>query len=110
VDLAGLLPILLLVVAFYLFLVRPSRRRTDEARKVNDALRLGAEVMTTAGLFGTITALRDDQVELEIAPGVRVRYVRAAIARVVEPEDTMPEAIDPTEGIEDERPPGSGGP
>jgi preprotein translocase subunit YajC len=41
--------------------------------------------MTTAGLFGTITALEDTEVELEIAPGVRVRYVKAAIAQVVEP-------------------------
>ena len=47
--------------------------------------------MTTAGLFGTITALEDDQVELEIAPGVRVRYVKAAIAQVVEPAPEAPE-------------------
>jgi preprotein translocase subunit YajC len=89
-TLAGLLPILLLVVAFYFFIVRPSRRRTEDARKVSGSLRVGAEVMTTAGLFGTVTALEDDRVELEIAPGVRVRYVRAAIATVVEPIDDLP--------------------
>ena len=83
--LTGLLPILLLVAAFYFFIVRPSRRRTQDASKVSDSLRVGAEVMTTAGLFATVTALEDDRVELEIAPGVRVRYARAAIATVVEP-------------------------
>jgi preprotein translocase subunit YajC len=85
VELGALLPILLLVVAFYFLILRPARTRQNQANAVMRSLEVGARVMTTAGLFGTITALEDDQVELEIAPGVRVRYVKAAIAQVVEP-------------------------
>jgi preprotein translocase subunit YajC len=86
-QLGPLLPILLLVVVFYLLVLRPARARQAQAQAVARQLAPGTRVMTTAGLFGTITAVEDDQVELEIADGVRVRYVKAAIAKVVaEPE------------------------
>jgi preprotein translocase subunit YajC len=85
VELGALLPILLLVVAFWLLILRPARARQNQANAVLRQLGVGARVMTTAGLFGTITALEDSEVELEIAPGVRVRYVKAAIGQVVEP-------------------------
>jgi preprotein translocase subunit YajC len=93
VEIGALLPILLLVVAFWLLILRPARARQNAANAVMRQLGVGARIMTTAGLFGTITALEDDQVELEIAPGVRVRYVKAAIAKVVEPAPEAPEAV-----------------
>jgi preprotein translocase subunit YajC len=83
-QLGSLLPILFLVVLFYLLVLRPARTRQAKQRAVLASLTPGTRVMTTAGLFGRITAVEDDQVELEIADGVRVRYVAAAIARVVD--------------------------
>jgi preprotein translocase subunit YajC len=63
--------------------------------------------MTTAGLFGRITAVEDDQVELEIADGVRVRYVAAAIARVVdEPTDAGTSEAAPESVKQDDTPEG----
>ena len=97
-QLGSLLPILLLVVLFYLLVLRPARTRQAKQRAILRSLTPGLRVMTTAGLFGRITAVEDDQVELEIAEGVRVRYVAAAIAQVVdEPEaagtTTAPDGI-----------------
>jgi preprotein translocase subunit YajC len=92
VEIGALLPILLLVAAFWLLILRPARARQNAANAVMRHLGVGARIMTTAGLFGTITALDDDEVELEIAPGVRVRYVKAAIAKVVEPATTADES------------------
>ena len=97
-QLGSLLPILLLVVLFYLLILRPARTRQAKQRAVLSSLAPGMRVMTTAGLFGRITAVEDDQVELEIAEGVRVRYVAAAIAQVVdeptsEPSTSAPEGI-----------------
>jgi preprotein translocase subunit YajC len=83
-QLGPLVPILLLVVVFYLLVLRPARARQSQQQAVVRQLEPGVRVMTTAGLFGTISAVEDDQVELEIADGVRVRYVKAAIAKVVE--------------------------
>ena len=87
-QLGSLLPILLLVVLFYLLILRPARVRQAKQRAIQASVAPGSRVMTTAGLFGRITAVEGDEVELEIAEGVRVRYVAAAIARVLdEPAD-----------------------
>lgn len=82
-KLESLLPLLLLVVLFYLLVLRPAQRRQREAAAVVSALRPGAQVMTTAGLYGTVRSVADDTVELEIAPGVVVRLIKQAVGKVV---------------------------
>jgi preprotein translocase subunit YajC len=88
-SLGPLLPILVIVLAFWLLILRPARKRQRDAAAVRSRLEPGARVMTTAGLFGTLTAVEGDEVELEIAEGVRVRYVAAAIARVIPEPDAQ---------------------
>jgi preprotein translocase subunit YajC len=106
-QLGSLLPILFLVVLFYLLVLRPARTRQAKQRAVLASLTPGTRVMTTAGLFGRITAVEDDQVELEIADGVRVRYVAAAIARVVdEPTDAGTSEPAPESVKQDDTPEG----
>ncbi len=83
-QLGPLIPILLLVGAFYLLILRPARARQSQQQAVVSRLAPGVTVMTTAGLFGVVTGVEADEIELEIAPGVRVRYIAAAIAKVVE--------------------------
>ena len=83
-QLGALLPIALIAAAFYLLIVRPQRARSSAARAVQSRLEVGRQVMTTAGLFGTVTSVTDDRVQLEIAPGVVVTYVAAAIAKVID--------------------------
>jgi len=95
VTLGQTLPLLLLLVAMYFLLLRPARARQAQQRATLASLEPGRKVMTTAGLFGRITSIEDGEVELEIAPGVVVRYVAAAIARIVpepEAEGTSPGA------------------
>lgn len=83
-DLGVVLPLLLLAAAFYLLILRPTRTRQAAARATQAALAPGRRVMTTAGLFGTVVSIEDGEVELEIAPGVVVRYVVAAVAQVLD--------------------------
>ena len=47
----------------------------------------GVEVMTTAGLFATVHAVTDDEVQLEVAPGVVQRYAKGAVLRIVTPPE-----------------------
>lgn len=100
-QLGPILPIVLLVGAFYLLIIRPARARQSQAAAVMSRLEVGKRIMTTAGLFGTVTAVEDDEIELEIAPGVRVRYVKAAVAKVIDP----PQAEDPVTGTSTQREP-----
>lgn len=93
-DPATLLPLLLLAVLFWALILRPAQKRQREQASVMAALLPGARVMTTAGLFATVREVRDDQVDLEVAPGVVVTYVRQAVAKVIpqEPEPTTRDA------------------
>ena len=96
---ASLLPILLIVAVFYLFIIRPQRRRMAAMRETTGSLEPGREVMTTAGLLATVTAVDDEGVELEIAPGVRTRWVKGAIARVIPlPSEADDAASDEADG------------
>jgi preprotein translocase subunit YajC len=72
-----------LALAFFLLIVRPQRRRAAAHRQFVSTLSVGDEVLTSGGLFGTIRGLRDESVELEIAPGTVIRVARPAIAQPV---------------------------
>lgn len=75
----------LLGVAGWLLLVKPQRRRAQALAEVRDALVVGSTVITTAGLHATVTAVEDDIVSLEIAPGVVARFAKSAVVRVLDP-------------------------
>ncbi|MET9340572.1 preprotein translocase subunit YajC [Nonomuraea sp. NPDC003804] len=81
----NILPLVLLVVVFYFLLIRPQRKRQQEAVQMQNSLAPGARVMTTTGLFATVVAVDNEDVILEVAPGVETRWVKAAIGRVVTP-------------------------
>lgn len=76
----------LLIAIFYFMLIRPQKRRVEQHRRLLESISLGDEIVTMGGLFGTVRALRDDEIELEIAPKTKIRIVKSAIARKVEDE------------------------
>jgi preprotein translocase subunit YajC len=82
---AALLPILLLIVLMYFLLIRPQQKRMREQQSLLSAVQEGDEVLTTAGVYGFITAMEGDVVWVEIAEGVEVRVAKGAIARRVAP-------------------------
>jgi preprotein translocase subunit YajC len=75
----------LLVLGLYLLVIRPQRVRARALAQVHASLAPGARVVTTAGIHATVRAIQDDDVLLEIAPGVQVRFMTAAVVRVLEP-------------------------
>jgi preprotein translocase subunit YajC len=77
--------ILLPAAAFYFLLWRPQQRRMAAVRVLQSSLDENDEVMTTSGIYGRVTRLGDDDVDLEIAPGTVIRLARGAIAeRIVD--------------------------
>jgi preprotein translocase subunit YajC len=74
----------LVFVGFYLLAIRPQQRRFRALQQVQTSLVPGRRVMTTAGLYGTVTSVEDDVVGLEVAPGVELRWARAAVARTLD--------------------------
>ncbi|WP_225754462.1 preprotein translocase subunit YajC [Actinotalea sp. Marseille-Q4924] len=76
---------LLLAFGFLWLMTRRTRKMQKEAASFRENLAPGQEVMTGSGLFGTVVAVEADVITLETSPGVTSRWLRAAIAKVVEP-------------------------
>jgi preprotein translocase subunit YajC len=89
----GYIFILVLLVLMWFMLIRPQRRRQVESQRLLESLAVGKEIVTAGGLYGTITALEDDEARVEIADGVEVRVAKRAIAGVLS-EDEAPEELE----------------
>ena len=72
----------------WLFLIAPQRRRAQAQRQLLASVKVGDEVLTVGGLYGHVRGIdEDDDLDLEIAPGLQVRVARRAVAAVVPPDD-----------------------
>lgn len=77
--------LVVLIAAFFVLIVRPQRRQLSAHRELIDSLAVGDAVITTSGIYGTIRAMRDDVVDLEITSGVVVKLALGAVARLSAP-------------------------
>jgi len=110
---SGYFFLIIIVVLFgllYFVTIRPQRNRQRAAQQTQRDIQPGMRVRTTAGMYATVAAVEDQEVVLEVAPGVNVRFLRRAIMDVIpdstedysepeteEPEPAEPETLDETE-------------
>ena len=81
--LMGILPWLLIFVIFYLLMIRPQQRRVKEHQAAIAAVKKGDEVVTGGGIRGKVTKVSDEEAEVEIASGVKVRVVKSTLTHIV---------------------------
>ncbi|HEX5455447.1 MAG TPA: preprotein translocase subunit YajC [Stellaceae bacterium] len=82
------LPLVLIFVVFYFLLIRPQQKKQKDHRSMLEALRRGDRVVTGGGIVGTVSrVLSPEEVEVDIASGVRVRVVRSTITSVLAKPD-----------------------
>jgi preprotein translocase subunit YajC len=77
----GLLYLGVLVIAFYLLIIRPQMQRTKQMRELMASLAIGDQVVTIGGLHGSIIAMVGTVVTLRVADGVELQFEKSAIAR-----------------------------
>lgn len=78
------IPLIAIIAIMYFLMIRPQQQQRKAHEAMIQALRRGDEIVTAGGLFGKVTKVKDDhEVEVQLAEGVKVRVVRATIARVV---------------------------
>ena len=87
----SLILILVVIVGVYLLMIRPQRRRQQQAQQQKNTVLPGARVRTTAGMYATVVDVDGDDVVLEVAPGVEVRYMRRAVMDVISPGEETPD-------------------
>jgi preprotein translocase subunit YajC len=102
-PIVAFLPLLLMGVVFYFLLIRPQNQRRRAQLEMQSDVEVGDEIVTTAGIYGTITEIDDDYgiVTVEVAPNTDIRMARAAIAqRLVDDDEFADEDEDEVEGAE----------
>jgi preprotein translocase subunit YajC len=77
----------LMLVGAYFLLIRPQQKRAKETEAMAASLVPGSRVMTTSGVYATVKHLGEKQLILEISPGVEMTVVKAAVLKLVNPED-----------------------
>jgi len=82
-QLWSFLPIIFIFVIFYFLLIRPQQKRAKEHRALLENIKTGEYVLTSGGIYGRITGIKDNIVTLEISDKVRVKINRGNIAGVV---------------------------
>jgi preprotein translocase subunit YajC len=83
-------PMLLVVAIFYFVLIRPERKKQKKRDTMLRAMAKGDRVMTTSGMYGSVVAIQDDTVTLQVAEGVRLRFARAAVQNVLQEGEAAP--------------------
>lgn len=83
--LIGIAPWLLIFVIFYFLMIRPQQQRVKEHQAAIAAVKKGDDVITGGGIRGRVTKVMEDEVEVEIAQGVKVRVVKSTISHVINP-------------------------
>ena len=82
-TLISLLPMILIFVVFYFMLIRPQRKKEKKVQEMLNALKVGDRVSTIGGIYGTITAIKDDTLELSVGrDNVKLMFARWAIRQV----------------------------
>jgi len=77
----------LLLVVMYVLMIRPQRQRQRQQQVMIDGAGVGDDILTTGGIYGTITRAEGDDVVVEIADGLSVHMTRRGIAAVLPPEE-----------------------
>ena len=100
--LVSFLPLLLIGVVFYFLLIRPQNQRRRAQMQLQAEIDVGDDIVTTAGIYGTVTEIDDDYgiVTIEVAPNTEIRIARAAIATRLMDDDEDEFEDDEVEGAE----------
>jgi preprotein translocase subunit YajC len=82
-GLLGMLPFLFLIVIMYYVMIRPQMRRQKEAAKLVSALKTGDQVVTSSGIHGLITNVKDTTVIVKVADNVKIEMEKSAVTNVL---------------------------
>jgi preprotein translocase subunit YajC len=99
-----LLIIIVIFAIFYFVMWRPQQKRRRAMMEQQRTIEPGQRVRTTAGLYATVVAIEDDDIVLEVAPGVHSRYVRRAVMEVLPDAPAEPEYVPGQDAAAEETP------
>ena len=82
------IPLILIFVIFYFFLIRPQQKRVKDHKSMVEALKRGDEIITSGGIIGVIDkTMEDDRIIVDIGEGVKVQVIRSTITSLLKKEE-----------------------
>ncbi len=79
-NIMSFLPMVLIIIVFYFFMIRPQMNKAKEQKKYIEQLKKGDRVVTTAGIHGRIVDLNDTTLVLEVESGTKIRFDKSAVS------------------------------
>jgi preprotein translocase subunit YajC len=87
-GIAQFIPLILIFIIFYFFLIRPQQKRVKDHKLMVDTLKRGDEVITSGGIIGTVDrVMEDDRIEVIIGDNVKVQIIRSTITSQLKKEE-----------------------
>ena len=87
-GIAQFIPLILIFVIFYFFLIRPQQKRVKDHKQMVENLKRGDEIITSGGIIGTIDRImEDDRIEVIISENVKVQIIRSTITSLLKKEE-----------------------
>ena len=90
-QLMTFLPIIFIFVIFYFLLIRPQQKKAKDHKQLLNSIKEGDQIITSGGIYGKITGIKDDKVTVEISDKVRVKVNRGHIAGVMRSDGSQPQ-------------------
>ena len=84
--LVQIMPLVLIFIIFWFLLIRPQQKRMKEHQTMVANVQKGDRVVTGGGLLGKVSKVSDDEVEIELAQGVKVKAVKSTLQTVIDPK------------------------
>lgn len=91
-GLASFIPIVVIFFIFYFILIVPQQKKMKEHQQMLERLKKGDNVLLSNGIYGTITNIKGDIVEIKIAENVKINVVKSTVSQII-PEDKMKSII-----------------
>jgi preprotein translocase subunit YajC len=87
-GIAQFIPLILIFIIFYFFLIRPQQKRVKDHKTMVESLKRGDEVITSGGIIGTVErVMEDDRIEVLIGENVKVQVIRSTITSLLKKEE-----------------------
>ena len=87
-GIAQFIPLILIFIIFYFFLIRPQQKRVKDHKVMVDTLKRGDEVITSGGIIGIVDrVMEDDRIEVTISEGTKVQIIRSTITSLLKKEE-----------------------
>ena len=87
-GIAQFIPLILIFVIFYFFLIRPQQKRVKDHKTMVESLKRGDEVITSGGIIGVVDrVMEDDRIEVTIGEGTKVQIIKSTITSLLKKEE-----------------------